>query len=282
MPRVWAFTGSWTGTLLHVEHIEDEDPGLVTPYWHVQSIFVSELAVSAARGFAPGVGASLTVPVRLVRDHIRFEDLSRAPYEPPSPDTHHRNETLLHLADPTAALVLARPFGPWVASATTGVSVPLGRTEPNPFELGRQGLPHQHIQFGTGTWNPVASVSLGRPWGRTTLTLAGTGKWVLYENTHGYRAGDRYTAMLDVGRRLSPAWGADAGLTLAHEKPETWDGRLEEEGNLGRSDLFLGLGVTRGIPGRGAFSLRVQFPLKSESEGNQVSYPFVLSLGYTR
>ena len=74
-----------------------------------------------------------------------FEDLARQPYVPPRPDTHHRNETLLHVSDPQIALLLGRPAGAWTLNTSLGASVPLGGTEPNPFALGRLGLPHQHF-----------------------------------------------------------------------------------------------------------------------------------------
>src|SRR6266850_4495812 len=188
-PGTWSFGAGLTGTLLHIEHIESEDPGLVTPYWHVQTLQIGELDLSVARGIRQGFGIGLNAPLRLVRDRIRFEDLARAPYVPPQPETHHRNETLTQVADPQLALLLTREPGPWTLAASIGTLIPIGRTEPNPFALGRLGLPHQHIQFGTGTWDPTVGASASRSLGATAFHAGASMKLTLYENGFGYRSG---------------------------------------------------------------------------------------------
>lgn len=269
------------GTALHIEHIEQDDPGLVVPYWHNQHLLIGELDLSAARGIAPGFGIGAIVPLRVVRDRIRFEDLAHRPYVPPNPDTHHRNETLNHVADPQLAVLLARQPGPWSINGSIGTSIPIGRTEPNPFALGRLGLPHQHIQFGTGTWDPMVSLSVMRPFDRTSVTTSASMKLSFYKNSHGFQAGNRYNFAAGASRKFGSAWGANAGLAVTRESPETWDGRIEEEGNLGRTDLIVSAGVGRGVPNVGSFGLTVAIPIKTWASGEQVSFPVILSVGWT-
>src|SRR5262249_52361251 len=144
---------------------------------------------SAARGLRPGLGLGLTVPLRMVRDRIRFEDLARQPYTPPNPDTHHRDETLTHLADPRVSLLASRAAGAWTVGGGVGTTIPLGRTEPNPFALGRLGLPHQHVQFGTGTWNPIANAVAARGLGAFGIHAAASATLVFSRNEHGYQPG---------------------------------------------------------------------------------------------
>ena len=103
----------------------------------------------------------------------------------------------------------------------------------------------------------------------------------LYESRHGFRAGNRYMMTFDTERRLGSAWGVEAGLSLANEQAEKWDGLVEEEGNLGRTDLFLGAGLRRTI-GAGSLSLRARVPVATRSEGHQVSYPVLLSIAWSR
>jgi hypothetical protein len=243
---------------------------------------VGELDLSAARGLANGIGLELTVPVRMVRDRIRFEDLARQPYTPPQPDTHHRNETLLHIADPKLAALITRAKTPWTLAASVGVSAPIGRTEENPFALGRLGLPHQHIQFGTGTWDPMFGASASRTLGDLSVHASVSAKATLYENSHGYRAGDRYGAELGMGRRVAGVWGASAGLTLDRENAERWSGRIEEEGNLGRTDLMMSLGVTRSTRTMGSVGIGARVPIRTWVTGEQVEYPLLLSLTWMR
>ena len=248
----------------------------------MQGLLIGEVGVSVARGLVPGVGVGLTIPVRMVRDRIRFEDLSRQSYVPPQPDTHHRNETLMRVADPQLAALFTRQPGAWTLSARLGTSVPLGRTEPNPFALGRLGLPHQHIQFGTGTWDPIVSASAARMFGAMGVNASASAKFALYENTHGYRAGNRYDILLGTNRKFGSSWGANAGFKVDREEPEKWSGRIEEEGNLGRTDLRLSLGIGHAFPPFGSFGLTTQVPLRTWATGEQVKYPLIVSMNWTR
>lgn len=243
---------------------------------------LSELAIIVARGLRPNLGLEVQVPIRVARDRVHYLDLARGPYTPPNPGLHHRNETLVGVADPQVVLHLGHQGTRWSVAGRAGVAVPLGRTEPNPFELGRLGLWHQHIQFGTGTWDPILGLAVGRTVGGFESQLNGVARLAVAENEHGYRAGDRYSVWLGARHRLGDAWSADAGLNLAREQPETWAGRIEEEGNLGRTDLFLSLGAGRTFPRLGVLALQLQIPLVSETTGDQVKIPVVVSLAWGR
>jgi hypothetical protein len=170
--------------------------------------------------------------------------------------------------------------GRWTIAARGGVTLPLGRTEPNPFALGDLGLPHEHIQFGTGTWDPVVGLAAGRRWGDTTLTLTGLARLVLAENEHGYRAGNRYYGETVLSRRAGP-WSLSLGMDLLREDAERWDGLVRtEEGNLGRTDLLVAAGVQRSLGGAGSAFVTIKVPVVTHSEGSQVDYPFILSFGF--
>jgi hypothetical protein len=235
--------------------------------------------VTLARGFSGGVGLELTTFIRTMVSRIRFEDLDGRPIEVPGGDIHHRNETLTGPGDPWLTAVLGRSVGRWSAAVRAGVTVPLGKTEENPFALGRRGLPHQHIQFGTGTWDPLAGAAIGRKFGEVVGTAGVLARLPVTTNDHGYRAGRRVQAFLAGDRRLAGAWRAQAGLDYARETAETWDGIVEEEGNLGRSDLLLSAGVARLIGGR-ALVFTVKVPLRTRARAAQVDYPAIVSVGW--
>ena len=59
-------------------------------------------------------------------------------------------------------------------------------------------------------------------------------------------------------------------------------GRIETEGNLGRTDLFLSLGGGHSLPPFGALSASVEVPLASEATGEQVDIPVIVSLQWSR
>jgi hypothetical protein len=252
-----------------------------THLWHVQDISSVATGFSVARGLRPGLGLELTAFYRHVTTRIRFEDEQRQPLDWPQGDIHHRNESLHGPGDPWLLLHGARNAGPWTLSARAGASLPLGRTEPNPFALGREGLPHQHIQFGTGTVDPMLGLGAGRRFGAATLELTALGRFPVATNGHGYHAGSRFLVTLETTRKLAAKWFGAAGLQLARENAETWDGRIEEEGNLGRTDVLLALALTRSA-GRAGLTLGVQIPLYTRATGAQLDYPVIVSLGVSR
>ena len=77
----------------------------------------------------------------------------------------------------------------------SGISLPTGDTEPDPFALGEEGHEHQHIFFGTGTYDPIVGLEAYRT--RGGLQVAG---WLrlrtsLYENSFDYRAGTQVSTV---------------------------------------------------------------------------------------
>ena len=118
--------------------------------------------------------------------------------------------------------------------------------------------------------------------GPVNLQLSGIARLPMSENEHGYRAGRRYGFFLSGSSALPKQWSANAGLKLAREEPERWSGRVEEEGNLGRTDLFLALGGGRRIPSFGSVAANVEVPLASKTTGDQVDIPVIVSLQWSR
>ena len=116
-------------------------------------------------------------------------------------------------------------------------------------------------------------------WSFTTSTYA---RLTLAPNDKGYRAGNRFGASLSAAHAFHGGWAARAGLDAAREQPERWDGRIEEEGNLGRTDLFLSLGGSRPLAGSGSLGLSLRVPLVSKVQGPQVDLPLVVQLVLSR
>ena len=83
-----------------------------------------------------------------------------------------------------------------------GVTLPVGATVENPFRLGREGMSHQHIQFGTGTFDPFAEVELRADVGRFQIAPWALGRASLYRNSHDYRAGAVVMGPTDDPKRL--------------------------------------------------------------------------------
>ncbi len=273
----------------HVQDCPDIGPACdsmdVDPYRHDLRLRTADLTLGVRYGFAPGWAAEALLPLRVNRQRITFRTMEGAPFTPDPPDYHHTNRTLTGIADPWLLVSTGRTFGPWSLGGRAGISLPIGSTVPSPFALGEEGLPHEHVQFGSGTVEPVVSLGLARNFDGWAATMLALGRLGVATNRHGYRAGDQWLGQAFASSGLGvPNTRFSLGPTLFHETPETWEGRRQSEGNLGRTDLY--------AEGRAAWSpagwgvglggeLRV--PLWGEATGSQFDVPvsFRISIAKT-
>ncbi|MBS2030676.1 MAG: hypothetical protein JST54_22420 [Deltaproteobacteria bacterium] len=283
------FTGTLTlaGTMMHVQHVEacpDLGPICDTqpqaPYQHDQHLVSTDLALDGELGLAPHLAFELVATLRQVTDRIRYLDLAGNPYTPPVPDFHHRNETLVGPADPWLMLHAGTALERWTLSAKAGVTLPIGSTVPNPFELGRVGLPHEHIQFGTGTFDPVAGLSLSRAFDGFGIGVWTLDRFTFATNPYSYRSGHKLLAGANATSMLGLAsWSFQGGLDIYRETPERWSGVIEDEGNVGRTDLILDLNATWSFSRRFALVMGAKVPVVSHVQGEQAGYPAILDVG---
>ncbi len=260
---------------IHIRHPELDG---TTEYWHDQRLISAQARWRAVYGLSEAFALVTTVPFRLVRDRIRYETPAGAPYTPADPDRHHRNETVSGLGDPSLALQYghASAGGSWTLAA--GLMLPAGRTEDNPFALGRDGQRHQHTQIGAGVASPLLSASFARPIGAWRTSLTADVLLPFETNVRGYRPGSRLGGGLTAARHVAGRWSAAVGADLSRENAERWDGRIEEEGNVGRSDLFLRASLTSALTSPWSLGVTVQVPVWSDIEGAQADLPFVIGL----
>lgn len=282
-----------TGTTMRVVHSEEcPDIGPICrdraepPQRHDQRFYVAELRPIVAYGITRAFAAEAHVPVRLVRTTIQFRRLDGTPFSPDYENIHHRDETLFGLADPWLLGRVTGMVGKLGVTTRAGVGLPVGRTEEDPFARGRAGLRHQHIQLGTGTIHPVFAVDLA-----TTIGPARVGGYTqalifVYENGYGYRAGNRYSGGvagdMEVAKRLRVGLGAD----VLNEQPEKWNGLVQQDGNVGRTDLLAG-GMMAYAFGTVVASVSVRVPVyqhfieaghRHGADPGQLTYPAIVNL----
>jgi hypothetical protein len=257
----------------------------VAPEWHDISLYFGEIRLTAALGITEWLSAEITDSLRIVAVKFQLQDLAtREPLAAPfGEEIHHRSETLVGPTDPWLTARVTRRLGSWSFSFRAGVTLPIGSTVPNPFALGDRGQAHEHIQFGTGTVDPLAEVEVRKSIRRFGIAASLLGKAPLYANLNGYQAG----AQLSGGLRLmSDLWTRRlvflAGATVYHEEPERWDGIQQSEGNLGRTDLLIDTSITLKLPKQLSISLSGRFPAWTASRGEQLSTPALLDLAISR
>lgn len=281
-----------TGTTVHVVHEAgcrdtaacDEVPVQPT-YFHDQHLYPLELRLTGEYGLSKTFGIEAQVPFRSVTSTIEYSDANGAQYEPLDPGVHHRNETVLGIADPWLLLRVGGTVEKWWLAARPGVSTPLGRTEENPFALGERGLRHQHIQLGSGTFDPVAILEASRAFEAIQLQLFAQGQVPLYENGHGYRAPWRVYGGGSVGRKLVSDLSGSLGVEASHEAAEKWDGEVRQDGNLGRTELLLAATLNYRV-GATELGLSARVPVwrriaVGDEPPGTLSSPVILSLSAT-
>jgi hypothetical protein len=210
------------------------------PQLHDQRFYSAELRLFGALGLTESLGVEVQVPLRLLSTDITFRRLDGQAFTPDYENIHHRDETLVGLGDPWVLARGATRLGAARLEARGGIGLPLGDTQPNPFERARRGLSHQHIQFGAGSGSGVLALDARQPAGPVDVTASGQAVLFFAESRFGYQPGDRVSGGVAVGGRPTPRLRLEGGVDTLIEQPERWDGAIEEEGNLGRWELLVG------------------------------------------
>jgi hypothetical protein len=290
--RALRLGGALTGTAVHVVHeagcedpVDCDEVPTQPLHLHDQRLYPVELRVAAEYGVSELVGVEAQLPFRLVRTTVEYTTPGGAPYHPVDAGVHHRDETLAGLGDPWLLLRVGSRVENWWLAARPGVSLPLGKTEENPFALGDRGLEHQHVQFGSGTVDPVLVLEASGALKPVTLEAFAQGQASLYENSHGYRAPWRVYGGVSVGTVLTGALSGSLGVDAFHEAADRWDGEIRQDGNLGRTELLATAVLTQAL-GATELSLTLRAPVwRHIVEGDEppgtLSSPLTVALGVT-
>lgn len=254
--------------------------GPLDPLIHDQRLDALEFRASAQLGLTENFAIELRLPLRVTVSDITYRYLDGTPFpDAPNGSLHHRDETLVGIGDPWLIAQTEWAIDQVRLGGFLGLTFPLGRIEDNPFAAGKDGVEHQHIQDGTGTFNPVLGahvvVSLSDAF---SLSLSAQARLTLYENSRGYQAGHSVETGLGFNGTYD-IFDGGVSLDLLHQTPERWDGAVQEDGNLGTTTLLVGLNaaVTAGPVNVG---LTLKFPvyqyIVEGPEGGELSYPVIV------
>jgi thiol-disulfide isomerase/thioredoxin len=221
------------------------------------------------------------LPFRVFDTHIRYLDPATGQVvQIENPTLHHRNEVLTGIADLWLLGRVAIRVPAATVSARLGTTVPLGSTVPDPFVLGAMGIPHEHTQFGTGTFEPIAGLEGYGMLRGVTLDAYALTVQSLYANDLGYKSGNRYLVGLGAASDLgAQSWRFRTTLERLSETAESWHGTVyTSEGNIGRTDVLVGFEATYRIAEDWHAALAVKIPVYTHVVGGQLDVPVYVSL----
>jgi hypothetical protein len=256
------------------------------PQLHDQLFYSAELRAIVGVGVHEAFGLEVQVPVRYLQTSIQLRRLDGTPFVPDYENIHHRDETLAGVGDPWLLGRASWSLGRLAIASRAGVGLPVGRTEEDPFARGRAGFAHQHVQFGTGTFHPVLAVDGAWSFEAVRLLAYAQSVLFLYENAQRYQAGDRHLGGLTLEGEPFRALRVGLGTDLLHEQAERWAGVVQQDGNVGRTDLLVGGSVSY-ASGSVVTSLAVKVPVwqrfaeAGHAEGDdpgQLTYPAIVAL----
>ncbi len=278
---------SFSATALHSEHDVDEnqfEPDVAPEaqaHTHALDFALIDLDLVGVVGLSERLGVEVGLPLRLNRGRAVFVGADGGAL-PQFESIHHRNETLMGAGDLSlgARVAVLRPQGAqgWLLDISAGLSLPTGNTQPNPFDLGRQGEPHQHVFFGTGTIDPRLSAQA--VYAAETFRLSGwmSGSTALVDNSHGFRASSRVAGGLGGQSSLGlDRFNFSAAAEAQHETPATWEGERAE--NSGRTDLFASFAAFWDASERWKVFSSFKLPFFTHAKGGQLDTPFIVGLG---
>ena len=146
-------------------------------------------------------------------------------------ELHHPTETLEGFSD--FSMLLARKEKDLLRSgdilaAALGTSIPAGRTEEDPFVLGEAGRSHEHIQFGSGTFDPLLELYYFTPIAeRVSLLASALGRFPLYENDKGYQGPVEVSSGLSLAFEATRRFSLRAGWSFQYQGYAQWDGERD-------------------------------------------------------
>ena len=257
--------------------------GQIPPHRHVVRLNLYHLDLFAVYGLGNASQLSLRIPYDVKDQHVRYTTLDGDPYVPPYGDIHHRTETLWGVSDADllfwkAPALLQRPNSG--VSIALGTTLPIGKTVPDPVRLGLEGKKHEHLLYGSGTFDPKLLVYAWQRAGRFLIGEAVDARLPVYESPGGYRP--PVNVLWGLGPSLLLGrWSVSLQYEGQYQSVGKWHG-VEDEG----TGFVSGGGVLRGTflvnPKLTVFGGLYHELFSHGSSGQTFHQGLTVSLGVTR
>lgn len=180
---------------------------------------------------------------------------------------HHRDETYRGFSDMDLLFGYHRHgifFNNDMLTTKIGTTVPLGKIEDNPWTLGDMGMEHLHIQFGTGTFNPIADLRYSFPilGGLRADTSVG-GKYPFYENKKEFLGSKEITYSAGLNYRVADWLSIQTSYYGLYQTYAYWSG--EKDINTGLRFSLASMGVSIATPYNVPLTVTLMLPIQQET-----------------
>ena len=151
-------------------------------------------------------------------------------------DIHHRTETYTGISD--LRLLFAHRINGCLSQKgrldlALGTSLPVGKIEKNPLAVDEEGEKHLHIQFGTGTFDPLLELHYVMELAdKLSLALFTINKVPLYQNSKNYQGPFETTSGFSFGFRATDWLIPRFTFTSFTQTWAKWDGEKDPNSGL--------------------------------------------------
>lgn len=182
-------------------------------------------------------------------------------------DIHHRNATYRGVSDMDLLLGYSKHGILWqhdMLTAKFGTTIPIGKTEEDPWILGDMGKQHLHIQFGTGTFNPIADVRYNFPvYGGLRGNVSVRSKVPFYENSKTYRGSWDVTYAGGLNYHVTDWLSLQTSYLGLYQSYAHWDGEIDI--NTGLRFSLASFGASVATPYNVPLTIILMLPIQQET-----------------
>jgi hypothetical protein len=218
------------------------------------------------------VGWAMTIPVR----YMKVTESAGPAVEDAHPATH------FGLGDVSLyGTVYLRGQSPhsWWISSRLGFTIPSGNILADPNEASEEDASHEHIFFGSGTFDPRLLLSAGYRISDWTLQANAHYQTSLYANRHEYRAGTQLGGGLSVHSRFGlERWSFGLRGDGFYGTAAEWTGSGSKDLFSGKSGVLLGVETSYESSGW-ELSLGLDRPFITATVDGEFEVPAILRFG---
>ena len=148
--------------------------------------------------------------------------------------------------------------------AKFGTTIPVGKTEEDPWKRGDMGMEHLHIQFGTGTFNPIADVHYNFPLsGGLRANTSVRTKLPFYENSKTFQGSWEVTYTGGLNYQVADWLSLQTSFFGLYQSYAHWDGEIDI--NSGLQFSMASLGASIATPYNVPLTITLMLPIQQKT-----------------